>query len=58
MIEFLIDQNFNENIIDGMARRDATLEFTHVRDVDLATAHDPDAWLVSFHGGWASRPVG
>lgn len=49
MIEFLIDQNFNENIVDGMTRRDATLEFTHVRDVDLAAAPDPDVLE------WAAR---
>lgn len=41
MIEFLVDQNFNEHIVDGMTRRDPTLEFTHVRDIDLAAAPDP-----------------
>ena len=41
MIAFLVDQNFNEHIVDGLTRRDATLLFTHVRDVDLATAPDP-----------------
>lgn len=41
MIEFLVDQNFNEHIVDGLTRRDATLEFTHVRDVGLAAAPDP-----------------
>jgi predicted nuclease of predicted toxin-antitoxin system len=38
---FLVDQNFNEHIVDGLTRRDATLEFIHVRDVGLATAPDP-----------------
>ncbi|NLY01293.1 MAG: DUF5615 family PIN-like protein [Rhodopirellula sp.] len=41
MIAFLVDQNFNEHIVDGLTRRDATLEFFHVRDFDLATAPDP-----------------
>jgi Domain of unknown function (DUF5615) len=41
VIAFLVDQNFNEHIVDGLTRRDATLEFTHVRDVDLADAADP-----------------
>lgn len=41
MIAFLVDQNFNERILDGLTRRDATLEFTHVRDVGLTTAPDP-----------------
>ena len=40
MIAFLVDQNFNEHIVDGLTRRDPTLEFTHVRDVGLAAAPD------------------
>ena len=28
MIAFLVDQNFNEDIVDGLTRRDAALEFT------------------------------
>lgn len=40
MIGFLVDQNFNEHIVGGLTRRDADLEFTHVRDVDLASARD------------------
>ena len=40
MIQFIIDQNFNEDIVDGLSRRDATLEFIHVRDVGLAAAPD------------------
>ena len=38
MIAFLVEHNFNEHIVDGLTRRDPTLEFTHVRDVDLAAA--------------------
>jgi len=41
MTKFLVDQNFNEQIVDGLTRRDAALEFTLVRDVDLAEAADP-----------------
>ena len=41
MIAFLIDQNFNLHIVDGLTRRDATLAFTHVRDVGLEAAPDP-----------------
>jgi hypothetical protein len=41
VIEFLVDQNFNEDIVDGLTRRDATLEFTYVRDIGLETAPDP-----------------
>lgn len=41
MISFLVDQNFNEHIVDGMTRRDRALEFVHVREVALAEADDP-----------------
>ncbi len=41
MIEFLVDQNFNEHIVDGLTRRDPALQFTHVRDVGLASVPDP-----------------
>ena len=37
-----MDQNFNEHIVDGMTRRDPNIEFTHVRDVGLAAASDPE----------------
>jgi predicted nuclease of predicted toxin-antitoxin system len=38
---FLVDQNFNEHIVAGLSRRDATPEFIHVHDVGLASAPDP-----------------
>ena len=41
MIAFPVDQNFNEHIVDGLTRRDANLDFTHVRTVGLAAAPDP-----------------
>jgi predicted nuclease of predicted toxin-antitoxin system len=41
VIEFLVDENFNEDIVDGLTRRDASLEFTYVRDVGLGAAPDP-----------------
>jgi predicted nuclease of predicted toxin-antitoxin system len=41
VIAFLVDQNFNEHIVDGLTRRDPTLEFTHVRDVGLVATTDP-----------------
>ena len=31
----------NEHIVDGLTRRDPDLEFTHVRDVGLASTPDP-----------------
>ena len=41
LIAFLVDQNVNEHVLDGLTRRDSTIEFTHVRDVALAAAPDP-----------------
>ena len=41
MIEFLVDQNFNEDIVDGLTRRNPSLEFTYLRDEGLADATDP-----------------
>jgi hypothetical protein len=41
VIAFLVDQNFNEHIVDGLTRRDAAVVFTHVRDLGLAAAPDP-----------------
>ena len=38
MNSFLVDQNFNEHIVDGLTRPDPIMEFTHVRDVGLASA--------------------
>jgi hypothetical protein len=40
VIPFLVDQNFNEHIVDGMTRRALALDFVHVREVDLARASD------------------
>jgi hypothetical protein len=41
VIEFLVDQNFNEDIVNGLTRRDPSLEFTYLRDEGLADATDP-----------------
>ncbi|HEX3999634.1 MAG TPA: hypothetical protein VHX65_13865 [Pirellulales bacterium] len=41
MTIFLVDQNFNEHIVDGLTRRDPALEFTRTREVGLAEAADP-----------------
>jgi predicted nuclease of predicted toxin-antitoxin system len=40
VISYLVDQNFNEHIVDGLTLRDATVELIHVRDVALAAAPD------------------
>ena len=42
MISCPVDQNFNEDIVDGLTRRDPTLELVRVRDVGLAATPDPE----------------
>ncbi|MCE9553644.1 MAG: DUF5615 family PIN-like protein [Planctomycetes bacterium] len=49
MISFLVDQNFNEHIVDGLVRRDPRLSFTLARDVGLAEV--PDPMLLEWAGG-------
>jgi predicted nuclease of predicted toxin-antitoxin system len=41
VIRLLVDQNFNAHIVDGLTRRDSSLDLIHIRDVGLATALDP-----------------
>jgi hypothetical protein len=40
VIELLVDQNFNEDIVDGLTRLDANLEITYARHVGLDAAAD------------------
>ncbi|MCY2972741.1 MAG: DUF5615 family PIN-like protein [Planctomycetota bacterium] len=40
MIAFLVDQNFNAHIVDGLTRRNSLIELIHVRDIGLAAADD------------------
>lgn len=40
MIALLVDQNFNEDIVDGLTRLDTDLDFTHARHVELDAADD------------------
>lgn len=39
---YLADHNLNERIVDGVLRRDPTIEFSHVRDIGPADLSDPD----------------
>lgn len=68
MIAFLVDHNFNEDIVDGLTRRDVALAFTPARDVRLAHAADPAAdhhtyttgvrlgvWIMPRPGGEADK---
>ena len=42
MILLLVDQNFNEHIVDGLTRRLADLDAVLARHVDLAATADPE----------------
>ena len=39
---FFADHNFNEQIVDGVLRREPTVEFVHARDVGLANRPDSE----------------
>jgi predicted nuclease of predicted toxin-antitoxin system len=41
MIAFLVDQNFNEHIVDGLTRRMGELDLVLARHVGLAEEPDP-----------------
>ena len=50
MIEFLVDQNFNGDIVDGLTRRDATLEMTHfLVSNDMPIGQAIDELLIAVH---------
>ena len=39
---FLADHNLNEAVVDGVCRREPTIEFIRAREVGLARRPDPD----------------
>jgi hypothetical protein len=41
MLAFLADEDFNNDILDGLARRDLSVDILRVQDVDLSGADDP-----------------
>jgi len=41
MIRYLTDENFNNNIIRGLLRRDSELDLVRVQDVGLTGTDDP-----------------
>lgn len=41
MVRFLADENFNNNIIRGLLRRNSELDIVRVQDVGLRGASDP-----------------
>ena len=49
MISLVVDQNFNEHIVDGLRRRSATLDLIHVRNV--RTKRETIASEVQFKSG-------
>ncbi len=49
MIRLLVDQNFNEHIVEGLLRRHSRLDLVHVRDVGLSAG--PDATILE----WAAN---
>jgi predicted nuclease of predicted toxin-antitoxin system len=41
VIPLLVDQNFNQHIVEGLMRRDPGLDLIQVRDIGLEVAPDP-----------------
>lgn len=41
MIRLLADHDFNERIVEGMLRRESTIDLLRVRDIGLSAASDP-----------------
>ena len=46
MLRFAADENFNNDILDGLLRRKPELDVLRIQDTDLLGAEDPDvlAW--------------
>jgi Domain of unknown function (DUF5615) len=49
VIRFLVDQNFNSHVLEGLVRRESALDYVHVRDVGLSEAIDSEVL------SWASE---
>lgn len=41
MIRLAVDENFNNDIVRGILRRDSTIDIVRVQDADLRMADDP-----------------
>lgn len=41
MLKFLADENFNNNIVRGLLRRQPNLDIIRIQDADLSGADDP-----------------
>ena len=48
MLQFLADENFNNQIVRGILRRNSNVDIVRVQDVGLAEADDPTVleWAV------------
>jgi putative exporter of polyketide antibiotics len=42
MVTFLADENFNEDVVRGVLRRNARVDIVRVRDIGLGGAADPE----------------
>jgi hypothetical protein len=41
MLKFIADENFNNNIVRGLLRRQSDLDLVRIQDVGLSGADDP-----------------
>ncbi|HKB01180.1 MAG TPA: DUF5615 family PIN-like protein [Gemmataceae bacterium] len=42
MVSFLADENFNEDVVRGVLRRNAEVDIVRIRDIGLSGAADPE----------------
>jgi Domain of unknown function (DUF5615) len=41
MVTFVADENFNNDIVRGVCRRNPAIDIVRIQDVELSGAHDP-----------------
>jgi hypothetical protein len=44
VIAFLADENFNDDVVRGVLRRNPAIDIARVRDVGLSGSLDPESW--------------
>jgi len=52
MLRFLADENFNNQIVRGIFRRNSNVDIVHVQDVDLSEADDPTVRTILNRQRW------
>ena len=51
MLQLAADENFNNDILRGLKRRDPLLDIVRIQDAGLSGATDPELLIGIVHGG-------